>query len=297
MPNNLDFESLMQNFPDRYQVIATDPPRWTIIAVSDKYVETVGKSREHLVGKSLFEAFPPDPSTPGRGRDELEESFNYVIEHKDAHEMPLLRYDVVDDETGEYGARFWRVTNAPICDDDGNVVAILNRPEDITELKQLQKSANAQHDKASKVGTFLLERGGLIALALFLGFASLGAVAWALAESNRNTKVQINQLKDLVKSSRAQSEQNESLLKTLQTNQDLLKDCSTPGGKCFEDQIQASSVGAALGSISGSVIVMLECALPIPPDARTPENIKACKDKAFQYQMDVISKAKNGGQR
>ena len=291
----LDLNALLHNFPDRYQVVANDPPRWTILAVSDKYTETVGKTREYLVGKPLFEAFPPDPDMPGSGREELEESFLHAVERKEPHEMSLLRYNVVDDETGHYETRWWRVTNAPIFDDDGHVVAVLNRPEDVTELKSLQDVATVRQDKASRLGAFLLERGALLAAAVFLGFIALGVVAWGLAESNRGTKERVAELEKIVEAGTAQSEQNEALLKELKTSQDLLKDCSTPGGECFEAQIAASSVGAALASISGSVMEMLECALPEPAEQRDPAFLAACRARAEAYQASVIAEKTNGG--
>lgn len=289
----LDFDALMHNFPDRYQVVAVDPPRWTILAVSDRYTETVGRTREQLVGKPLFEAFPPDPHAGPSSQDDLCASFERVVASGEPDEIEL-RYDLQDGEDGEYKTRWWKVVNAPIFDDDHNVIAVLNRPEDVTELKHLQAAAVGQKDKASRVGAFLLERGGLIALALFLGFASLGAVAWGLAESNRTTKQRVGKLEDAVTANKDQSEQNEVLLRELKTNQDLLRDCSTPGGSCFEAQIAASSVGAALGSISSSVMVMLECTLGQPVELRTPAFLADCRRRGEEHQAAVVQQAKDG---
>jgi len=138
--------------------------------------------------------------------------------------------------------------------------------------------------KANKIGEWLLARAGMLAVLVFMQFISIGVVAWGIAESNRNGNDQRREL-------RANFNQQ---LNELKVGQELLKDCSSPGGKCFEEQISASSVGAALGSISGSVMVMLECALVVPPDQRTPEFLSECRRKGETHQATIIQSARNG---
>jgi PAS domain S-box-containing protein len=291
----LEFDDIVAAFPDRYQVLAADPPHFTIKAVSDKYLEMVNRRREDLLGQPVFVAFPAEPDSPAEtAQVELRESFMNVIEQGEANELEPFRYDISDNGE-EAHERWWRVINSPICDDSGQVVAVLNRVEDITELKTLQVRESVQTGKAASLGRFFLERAALWGLLIFVTYAVLGVLAWGLVESNRNSKSQIAQLEGVVRGIKDQSQQNENLLKELKTSQELLRDCSTPGGKCFEDQIAASSVGAALASISGTVLEYQACIDPVPVLQRTEEKVVECIKKAREYQANVITQTKQNG--
>jgi hypothetical protein len=136
--------------------------------------------------------------------------------------------------------------------------------------------------RATRIGTFLVDRLALVAIVVFLQFISIGVVAWGIAASNQHANEQRVELKKSF----------DRQLDELKRNQQLILDCSSPGGKCFEDQIRSSSVGAVLGSISGSVNTMLECALPIPLEQRSQEKITACRQKAEAWQASIIAEAR-----
>jgi hypothetical protein len=131
---------------------------------------------------------------------------------------------------------------------------------------------------------------------VFLQFLSIGVVAWGITESNRNSEQQAKRLEKLTIANGNLSRDNRDLLAKIEAGQDLIKDCSSPGGQCFEDQIRASSVGAALGSISSSVMVMLECALIRPIELRTPAFLAECRKKGEMFQATVVQQAKKANE-
>ena len=56
--------------------------------------------------------------------------------------MPVIRYDV-QGERGPYQARWWKIVNTPILGEDGYVLWIINRAEDVTELEELRRRRRA----------------------------------------------------------------------------------------------------------------------------------------------------------
>jgi hypothetical protein len=91
--------------PGITMILLSDSPVYTILAVSNDFVTTSGRSREEVIGKSHFEIFPENPSGSSSGVHSLKDSFNYILQHKTSHSLPLVRYDIPDGK----GA-FWKNT-------------------------------------------------------------------------------------------------------------------------------------------------------------------------------------------
>src|SRR5215218_6054650 len=85
-----------------------DAPRYTILAVTKLHLQLTGLQKEDMVGKGVFEVFPPnakDPSDTG-GQDFLA-SLRHVLNHKEPHYLPIQRYDIADGE-GCFMEKYWR---------------------------------------------------------------------------------------------------------------------------------------------------------------------------------------------
>jgi hypothetical protein len=288
---DIDFSHLFKALPDHCLIITPDPPNYTLADANDSYLAVTMKSKEELVGKKLWEAFPenPDDRHSLERQKELSDSLNNVMLTKRTHTLEPFKYDIKCDD-GTFEERWWQVENSPILDSDGEVQWILNRPRDVTQLVALKMAAEKKHERAQSIGNFFIDRAFLVGVVVFLQFVSIGIVAMGIAASNRNATKQLKTAND----QRLEfKKSNDQQLAELKSGQDLIRDCATPGNDCFEQQIRASSVGAALGSISGSVIVMMECVGPIPIQDRTPARMEACKQKAWDYQMSVVNQAKN----
>ncbi len=59
-----DFRQLFEAAPGLYLVLLPDPPRYTIVAVSDAHARAPMTRREDIVGRGLFEVFPDNPEDP-----------------------------------------------------------------------------------------------------------------------------------------------------------------------------------------------------------------------------------------
>jgi len=136
MPQAVDFRRVFETSQESYALVATDAPDFTILAVSDGGVRIALRSREELVGRSIFAVFPENPNDPeGRGQATLRDSFERVLRHKQPHTLGTFRYDAPDPTNPDrYLERYWSLRNSPVFDDAGEVLYILHRSEEVTDL-------------------------------------------------------------------------------------------------------------------------------------------------------------------
>lgn len=105
-------------------------PDMRIVAMNRAYERLVGP-RDRLLGRDVFEALPGGPFSANARC--WRASVERVTAAKECDVLPVARYDLeVPDRPGEYEARYWSAITAPILDDDGRVVLLVHRTEDIT---------------------------------------------------------------------------------------------------------------------------------------------------------------------
>jgi hypothetical protein len=63
-PSKPDFQTLFEADPGLYLVLLPDAPRYTIVAVNDAYARATMTTREDILGRGLFDAFPDNPADP-----------------------------------------------------------------------------------------------------------------------------------------------------------------------------------------------------------------------------------------
>ena len=153
--NLIDFKKLFTSLPESLVVLKNDPPNFMMIAASDGYLEVTGKSREELLGKGLFEVFP-DTSARARktGKGDLQEMIEKCIKTGRSVHTGVIRYDIPN-EKGEFDIRYWQAVHHPISDDKGNIIAVVQNTEDITETVEASaqlKLAEMQQDNALATG-------------------------------------------------------------------------------------------------------------------------------------------------
>jgi signal transduction histidine kinase/CheY-like chemotaxis protein len=108
-----------------------------ILDVNDAFLGSSSRSRESLVGISVFDAFPSDPDDlEDTGEAALRVSIRRAIETGKAQTMPVQRYPISvvlpNGETG-YEERYWSAVNAPVFDRNGKLLCISHTTTDITE--------------------------------------------------------------------------------------------------------------------------------------------------------------------
>ena len=126
----LDFGSVFAQQPTAYLVVDRD---LVIVEANAAYLQLLGRTREELLGRWTFEAFPPSPDAlDEQGRNPLQVSFERARDTGRPDQMPLFHYDVLDQATGRLEHRVWSLISAPVLDADGVTRWVLQRVEDVT---------------------------------------------------------------------------------------------------------------------------------------------------------------------
>lgn len=117
-------------------LLQANPPEFTILAATPQRLQDVGMTKEAVIGKALFEAHPGNPTDPtDNGVSNLRASLDHVLRHKEIHQLQVQRYDLPDDQGG-FAEKYWRASNRPVLNEEGEVAYIIHTAEDIThEIK------------------------------------------------------------------------------------------------------------------------------------------------------------------
>lgn len=126
----VDFQRIFQTTPDRHLLIDADPPRFTMLAASDAYLDLVILEREDVVGRGLFEVFP---EAPDNEQHLMRRALEKVVHQGERHSMAAYRYDIPDrDNPDQATERYWSPSLTPFFDDDGDVEFVRVKVEEAT---------------------------------------------------------------------------------------------------------------------------------------------------------------------
>jgi signal transduction histidine kinase len=132
-------------------------PDLTIAAVSDAYLKATMTKREEILGKGLFEVFPDNPGDlHGIGASNLRNSFDYVLKNKKNHRIPVQKYDIKKPD-GSFAERYWNAVNKPILNKNNEVIYIIHRVDDVTELVNLKKAHDKNLKEAENLSVYVEE--------------------------------------------------------------------------------------------------------------------------------------------
>lgn len=148
-----DFRRLFESAPGLFLVLT---PALEVVAVSDAYLRATMTKREEILGHSLFEIFPDNPSDPdASGVNNLGASLGRVLQNLTADAMPVQKYDIrrPESEGGGFEERYWSPVNTPVFSEDRKVAYIIHRVEDVTEFIRLKQAGNEQHKLAEELRT------------------------------------------------------------------------------------------------------------------------------------------------
>ncbi|MCR8561718.1 PAS domain-containing protein [Mucilaginibacter sp. BJC16-A38] len=132
------FQMIFEKSPGSL-LVRGDAPCFTIVAVSDAYLEITSSKRETILGRGFCEVFPDDkaPYDDTNARN----VFTKVVETRQKIDVPTYRFDVYDQETDTYEIRYWSCCNTPILGVDDEVAYILNTVVDITAEVRAKQAA------------------------------------------------------------------------------------------------------------------------------------------------------------
>ncbi|HUP12891.1 MAG TPA: PAS domain S-box protein, partial [Niastella sp.] len=126
------YASLFEALPGNSVLVQNDAPRFTILAATPAYLKQTGYTKEDMIGKGVFEAFPVNNTDPNyTGGSDLLLSYMHVLKCKEPHYLPVQRYDL-QHEDGSFTEKYWKVSNTPVFSPDGDVAYIIHTAEDIT---------------------------------------------------------------------------------------------------------------------------------------------------------------------
>ena len=110
-------------------------PEFAIADVNQASLQATGRTREELLGRNVFDAFPSNPSDPGATtvRNTIA-SLRRVLATGEPHAMEFQKSDIeVPGSPGQFDRIYWSGVNAPVLGPDGRVALIAIMAEDVTD--------------------------------------------------------------------------------------------------------------------------------------------------------------------
>ena len=135
-----DYAALFDASPYPYLLIAPD---MTLMDANRAYLNATGATRDGIVGKHIFDAFPADPSDPmSTNLEEVRKSIAIAIATGRPHTSSLLRYAVPRQLPGEtvFDHRIWSAVHTPVMDAAGDVQFVAQTAINVTDLYRFDAS-------------------------------------------------------------------------------------------------------------------------------------------------------------
>ena len=141
------FTRLFRAAPAPFLVLKPDAPHFTIAEVNDAYLSATMRTRDEVVGRGVFEAYPDNPSdeTVG-GVSTLMASLEKVLASGQPDTLPGLKYDVARPD-GTFEERWWNPINSAVLDDDGKVEVLIHNANDVTEERRAEAALRESEKK------------------------------------------------------------------------------------------------------------------------------------------------------
>ncbi|WP_286761795.1 PAS domain S-box protein [Salegentibacter sp. UBA1130] len=123
-------KSIFRNLPFPCLLFEKKKNLYVIKEANSLYCKVTDKSEKELIGKTVEEVFPDNPTFSGL--KDILDSFNNAYTSKESHRIDVLRYDLYDNQNITYDLKYWEVENIPVFDEVENTWYILNIVKDIT---------------------------------------------------------------------------------------------------------------------------------------------------------------------
>ncbi|GLW66361.1 hypothetical protein Arub01_46050 [Actinomadura rubrobrunea] len=154
----IDFAQVFEASPVPTAVLST---RWEYLAVNGAFEREVGRRRDALLGRCVFDLFPGGPSDSGA--EKLRASLARVVADRDVDVLAVHRYDIErPGRPGEFEEHYWNSVNAPLLGPDGEVVAVVVRVENVTpfveRLHGAEESCDTRHVQTLEAEIFARAR-------------------------------------------------------------------------------------------------------------------------------------------
>ncbi|MGQ0429410.1 MAG: EAL domain-containing protein [Gammaproteobacteria bacterium] len=165
MDSRLDFRLLFEESPDVLLVLLPDAPRYTMVAATGARWRATHTTPDTL-GRGLFEVFPDNPDDlSATGTSNLRASLERVLKTRQPDTMPVQKYDIRRPD-GSFEAKYWSPKNLPVLSPSGEVLYILHRVEDVTELVRASELGEQLRGQQSAMEREVIQRSHELAAAL-----------------------------------------------------------------------------------------------------------------------------------
>jgi diguanylate cyclase (GGDEF)-like protein/PAS domain S-box-containing protein len=128
----IDYRALFLSTPAPCAVLTRE---LIICEVNDAYLRTTNRTREELLGRHIFDAFPADPDAPGVRN--LRASLQRVSDTGKPDAMALQHYAIADGDG--FQERYWSPVNMPVLGPDGRTALVIHHVADVTGMFDAQR--------------------------------------------------------------------------------------------------------------------------------------------------------------
>jgi signal transduction histidine kinase len=159
-----DFQLLFEQSPEILLVLLPDAPRFTIVAATRARLAVTGTTPEQF-GRGLFEVFPDNPDDSGAtGTANLRASLERVLATRAADTMAVQKYDIRATD-GSFQVKYWSPKNSPVLSPAGEVLYLVHRVEDVTELVRAEEVGDELRDRTRAMEREVVARSRELAAA------------------------------------------------------------------------------------------------------------------------------------
>ncbi len=157
MDSQPDFKLLFEESSEVLLVLLPDAPRFTMVAATNARWRATHTTAETL-GRGLFEVFPDNPDDPNAsGTSNLRASLERVLKTRQPDTMPVQKYDIRGPD-GRFEAKYWSPKNLPVRSAAGEVLYILHRVEDVTDLVRASEMGDELRGRTREMEHEVLQR-------------------------------------------------------------------------------------------------------------------------------------------
>ncbi len=131
------YSDVFQALPTPCVMLLPNAPHFTVINVSDAYLEITNIRREDMVGKGFFEVFPTNPY---QNNTIWRNIFDEVIREKKTCKVPPQKYAFpTADVPARLDVKYLEVVNTPVLDNQGDIQFIIRSMTDVTHTVHHEK--------------------------------------------------------------------------------------------------------------------------------------------------------------
>jgi signal transduction histidine kinase len=156
--DGVPFRMLFEQSPDVLLVLLPDRPRFTMVAATRARYAATHTTPEQTLGRGLFELFPDNPDdAAATGMANLRASLDRVLATRAPDTMAVQKYDIRMPDGG-FAVKYWSPRNLPVLSESGEVLYILHRVEDVTELARAAEEGDELRDRSRAMEREVISR-------------------------------------------------------------------------------------------------------------------------------------------